>query len=224
MPFQPPDRRCSIRRFYGRECEGSRIGAYRNGRRRHPREIDGTPVLAGNAKLLAAAGIAIEEGESAGTVVHIAVGQSYQGRIVIADEAKEGSGEAIKSLQKLGVRRIAMFTGDRRAAAAQIAAELGIGAVYAELLPQDKVDQLEKLRATVPAREKLAFVGDGINDAPVLARADIGIAMGALGADAAIEAADVVLMTDEPTKLATAIALPERPGASSGRTSASLWR
>ncbi|MBQ9083144.1 MAG: cadmium-translocating P-type ATPase [Clostridia bacterium] len=167
--------------------------------------VDDTPVLVGSAALLEQHGITAPPCESAGTVVHVAAAGVYAGAILIADEVKPQSAEAIAMLKRAGVRRTVMLTGDRPAAAGEIAAALGLDAYYARLLPGDKVDRVEELLAQ-PGR-KLAFVGDGINDAPVLSRADIGIAMGAMGSDAAIEAADVVLMDDDPRKIAEAIRL-----------------
>ena len=145
-----------------------------------------------------------------GTVVYVAVDGVYAGCIVIADALKANAKEAIRSLKKSGVRECVMLTGDRKAVAEQVASELGIDRVYSELLPGDKVEQVEKLLEARSGRRKLAFVGDGINDAPVLSRADIGIAMGAMGSDAAIEAADIVLMDDDPMKIAKAIRISRK--------------
>ncbi|WP_051941034.1 heavy metal translocating P-type ATPase [Stenoxybacter acetivorans] len=171
-------------------------------------KIGGRTVLAGNVKLLE--GIEFEKPETAGTVVYLAVDGVFAGHIVIADEVKPDSANAIAELKALGVRKTAMLTGDSRAVGEKIGRELGLDTVCAELLPQHKVEQLEKLFDAKTGKGKLLFVGDGINDAPVLARADIGIAMGGVGSDAAIEAADVVLMTDEPSKIADAIRISKK--------------
>ena len=171
-------------------------------------KIDGKIVLAGNAKLLE--GIALEKTGAIGTVVYLAVDGVFAGRIVIADEIKPDSKKAITALKELGVRMIAMFTGDAKNAGEKTGRELGLDMVCAELLPQHKVEKLEELFASKPGKGKLLFAGDGINDAPVLARADVGISMGGLGSDAAIEAADVVLMTDEPSKIADAIRIARK--------------
>ena len=168
-------------------------------------ELDNSLVLVGNEKLMQAHGVEFIPCGSVGTVVHIARDGEYLGHILIADRVKPGAKAAIESLKKAGVRRTVMLTGDRRAAAEAIARELSIDQVEAELLPDQKVEQVEKLLAAQSGKDKLAFVGDGINDAPVLSRADVGIAMGALGSDAAIEAADVVLMDDDPGKIALAV-------------------
>ena len=148
--------------------------------------------------------------QSAGTKVYIAVDGRYAGCIVIADEVKDDSQNAIASLKKIGVEKTVMLTGDSKRVADQVAKELGIGEVYSELLPADKVSKVEELLHQKSEKEKLAFVGDGINDAPVLSRADIGIAMGALGSDAAIEAADIVLMDDDPLKISKAIKIARK--------------
>ena len=167
--------------------------------------LDGALVLAGNEKLMRAHGVEWIPCHSAGTVVHIARDGRYLGHILIADQIKPGAKEAIESLRKAGVRQTVMLTGDRRASAEEIAASLGIDRVEAELLPDQKVAQVEALLSRQTGKDRLAFVGDGINDAPVLSRADVGIAMGALGSDAAIEAADVVLMDDDPRKISVAV-------------------
>jgi Cd2+/Zn2+-exporting ATPase len=167
--------------------------------------VDDVPVLVGSGALLTDAGVAVPPCKAGGTLVHVAQNGVYRGAIVIADELKPQSAEAIALLKQSGVRRTVMLTGDRREAAEETAAALGLDEYYCRLLPGDKVDRVEDLLSQ-PGR-KLAFVGDGINDAPVLSRADIGIAMGALGSDAAIEAADVVLMDDDPRKIAAAIRL-----------------
>ena len=172
--------------------------------------IDGRLVLAGNQGLLAAAGIQVKEVDPAVTAVHIAVDGSYAGCILLSDELKPDAAEAIHSLKKLGIRKTAMLSGDRKTAAERVGRELGIDQIFAELLPQEKVDRLEELEQSKSKKGKLVYVGDGINDSPVLARADVGIAMGGLGSDAAIEAADIVIMTDEPGKIVTAIKIARR--------------
>ena len=159
--------------------------------------IDGREVYLGNAKLMDAQNIAYTENKTAGTVVYVACNNVFAGSIVISDTVKEGSKDAIRDMKQVGVKKTVMLTGDRQAAADAVAAELGIDEVHAELLPADKVGQVEKLLGAQNEKERLAFVGDGINDAPVLTRADIGIAMGSMGSDAAIEAADIVLMDDD---------------------------
>lgn len=177
--------------------------------------VDGKKVAAGNAKLMKRMGISYEENTGAGTVVHIAVEGSYAGYILISDVVKEQSGEAIAALKSLGVRKTVMLTGDSKAVADAVADQLALDEVYSDLLPADKVERVEALlqekeTSGKASKEKLAFVGDGINDAPVLSRADIGIAMGALGSDAAIEAADIVLMDDNPIKIALAMRISRK--------------
>ena len=174
--------------------------------------VDGRQVLAGNARLMAQAGIVIPEADNlpGGTVIHVAVDSVYAGSILAADRPKEGIQKALADLKANGIRKIVMLTGDRKETALKVAAELGVDEVHAELLPGDKVTELEKLLEQSSEQGKLAFVGDGINDAPVLSRADIGIAMGALGSDAAIEAADIVLMDDQPAKIATAMRISRK--------------
>ena len=167
-------------------------------------------ILAGNDKLMSSENILYFKTDDIGTVVYIAVNGAYRGYIVISDEIKEDSKEAIKKLKLSGVKEVVMLTGDNENVANKIAKELGIDKVYSNLLPNEKVDRLEEIFKNKLSKEKVAFVGDGINDAPVLARADVGIAMGALGSDAAIEAADVVLMTDEPSKIAKAIEIARK--------------
>ena len=173
-------------------------------------KVDGVSVAAGNAKLMKKLGIAYQECHHVGTVVHMAVDGRYAGHILISDIIKPHAKEAIAELKKAGISRTVMLTGDSKRVADQVAAELGIDEVYSELLPADKVTKVEKLLDKKTAKEKLAFVGDGINDAPVLSRADIGIAMGALGSDAAIEAADIVLMDDDPLKISKAIKIARK--------------
>lgn len=173
-------------------------------------KVDGVSVAAGNAKLMKKLGISYQECHHVGTVVHMAVDGRYAGHILISDIIKPHAKEAIAELKKAGISKTVMLTGDSRRVADQVAAELGIDEVYSELLPADKVTKVEELLDKKTAKEKLAFVGDGINDAPVLSRADIGIAMGALGSDAAIEAADIVLMDDDPLKISKAIKIARK--------------
>lgn len=172
--------------------------------------VDSRKVAAGNVKLMEKMKIDYSKNEFSGTVVHVAVDGIYAGLIVIADEVKEDSKNAISKLKNINIKQIVMLTGDTLKAGEKAARELGLDKVYAELLPADKVEKVEELLAEKSLKGRLAFVGDGINDAPVLARADIGIAMGGLGSDAAIEAADIVIMTDEPSKIATAIKISQK--------------
>ncbi len=172
--------------------------------------VDGTAVAVGNTKLMEQLGIPYENCHSVGTVIHIAVDHAYAGHIVISDIEKPNAKEAIAALKKAGVEKTVMLTGDAKRVAEKVASELGVNEVHSELLPADKVTEVEKLLKTKAPKAKLAFVGDGINDAPVLSRADIGIAMGAMGSDAAIEAADVVLMDDDPMKIAKGIKISRK--------------
>jgi Cd2+/Zn2+-exporting ATPase len=205
----------SIKRAYGKEIDGRRIS--------NVEEIpgfgvsavvDGKKVIAGNIKLMKKENISYAESKLKNTpmdtIVHVAINDRYAGYITIADEIKTDSKQAIKELKETNIKQIVMLTGDNKNVASKVANELGLDKVYAELLPGDKVRELEKLFLQKSAKGKLVFVGDGINDAPVLARADIGIAMGALGSDAAIEAADIVIMTDEPSKIATAMKISKK--------------
>ena len=173
-------------------------------------QVDGIPVAAGNEKLMAQVGVQAEPCRQAGTVVHLAVDGAYAGHILVADVLKPTAKQAMADLRRAGVEQTVMLTGDREEAARQVAGEVGVDQVHSQLLPGEKVTWVERLLAGLPPRKKLAFVGDGINDAPVLARADIGIAMGAMGSDAAIEAADVVLMDDDPRKIAKAIRISRK--------------
>ncbi|MFZ2179126.1 MAG: heavy metal translocating P-type ATPase [Blautia wexlerae] len=173
-------------------------------------KVDGISVAAGNAKLMKRLGISYQECHHVGTVIHMAVDGKYEGHILISDILKPHAKEAISELKKAGIKKTVMLTGDSKRVADQVAKELGIGEVYSELLPADKVSKVEELLHQKSEKEKLAFVGDGINDAPVLSRADIGIAMGALGSDAAIEAADIVLMDDDPLKISKAIKIARK--------------
>ena len=172
--------------------------------------VEGRTVCVGNTRMMDSVGAGWHDCHRAGTIIHVAVDGKYAGHIVINDRVKEDSAEAVAALKRLGVSRTVMLTGDREEVARDVAGRLGLDAYHAALLPADKVSYLEQLLASKPAGRSLAFVGDGINDAPVLKRADVGIAMGGLGSDAAIEAADVVLMDDRPTKIATAIAIARR--------------
>jgi Cd2+/Zn2+-exporting ATPase len=172
--------------------------------------VDSKEVLAGNYKLMDKENIPYKQIETIGTVVHVAVDKKYAGYIVISDEVKEDSAKAIRELKAIGVKKTVMLTGDNKTVGTKVAKELGLDEVHAELLPDQKVEKLELLDKEKSTKGKLIFVGDGINDAPVLARADIGIAMGGVGSDAAIEAADVVIMTDEPSKIATAIKIAKK--------------
>ena len=201
----------SLQRAYGKEIDRSRVTDIQeisgNG---VTARVDGLQVAAGNDKLMEHLGISYISCHEAGTVIHMAIDGKYAGHILISDVEKPHSREAIRELKKAGVRRTVMLTGDRKEAAEQTASRLGLDEVHSELLPADKVEKVEELLRSKTAKEKLAFVGDGINDAPVLGRADIGIAMGAMGSDAAIEAADVVLMDDDPLKISKAIRISRK--------------
>ena len=201
----------SLQRAYGKEIDRSRVTDIQeisgNG---VTARVDGLQVAAGNDKLMEHLGISYISCHEAGTVIHMAIDGQYAGHILISDMEKPHSREAIRELKKAGVRRTVMLTGDRKEAAEQTASRLGLDEVHSELLPADKVEKVEELLRSKTAKEKLAFVGDGINDAPVLGRADIGIAMGAMGSDAAIEAADVVLMDDDPLKISKAIRISRK--------------
>ena len=201
----------SLQRAYGKEIDRSRVSEIQeisgNG---VIAKVDGVEVAAGNDKLMDRLGIAYISCHSVGTIIHMAINGKYAGHIVIADIVKPNSKEAIRQLKAAGVRKTVMLTGDSKKVADQVAASLGLDEVYSELLPADKVEKVEALLQAKPEREKLAFVGDGINDAPVLRRADIGIAMGAMGSDAAIEAADVVLMDDDPLQISKAIKISRK--------------
>ena len=172
--------------------------------------MDGKPVAAGNARLMEKLGLTVPDVPQTGTIVHVAIDGKYAGYLLISDVVKPHSAQAIRGLKDAGVRKTVMLTGDAEPVAKAVSAELGLDEYHAGLLPGDKVDQIEKLLAAKQPKENLAFVGDGINDAPVLSRADIGIAMGAMGSDAAIEAADVVLMDDDPLKIAKAIRISRK--------------
>ena len=201
----------SLKRAYGEEIDRSRVSEIEeisgNG---VVAKVDGRTVAAGNAKLMKRLDIPYHDCHRTGTIIHMAIDGDYAGHIVISDRLKDTSAQAIRALKSSGVSKTVMLTGDSRRVAEETASSLGIDEVYSELLPGDKVAKVEELLAQKPPKEKLAFVGDGINDAPVLSRADIGIAMGALGSDAAIEAADVVLMDDDPLKIAKAIRISRK--------------
>lgn len=201
----------SVRKAYGKMLSSDEIESYEeiSGHGIFAK-VNGNEILAGNKKLMEREQIEDVPDENAGTIVHVAVDQRYAGAIIIADEIKEDAAQAVADLKSLGIKQTAMLTGDSKQTGEAVGKQLGIGEVYAELLPQDKVAQVEALEAKLSPNEKLIFVGDGINDTPVLARADIGIAMGGLGSDAAVEAADIVLMTDQPSKIAEAIRIAKR--------------
>ncbi len=201
----------SLRKAWGKELDATRLGAVEElSGRGIQAVVDGKTVLAGNQKLMAERGIPWEDCERTGTIVHLAVEGSYAGHIVISDEVKPEASGAIAALRAGGVKKTVMLTGDAKEVGEAVARELGLDEVHSQLLPGDKVEQVERLLEETSRSGKLAFVGDGINDAPVLSRADVGIAMGGLGSDAAIEAADVVLMDDAIEKLPAAIAIARR--------------
>lgn len=201
----------SLKRAYSKEIDNGRISDVEEiSGHGVIATIDGKKVMVGNIKLMKMMDIPYFKGELIGTIVHVAVNNKYIGYIVIADEVKEDSEQAIKELKAANIKQTVMLTGDNKSIGSKVAKELGLDKVYAELLPADKVEKLEELFSQKSKKGKLAFVGDGINDAPVLARADIGIAMGGLGSDAAIEAADVVIMTDEPSKIATTMKISKK--------------
>lgn len=201
----------SLQRAYGKEIDRTRVEDIEeisgNG---VTARVDGIPVAVGNSRLMERLGVAFKECHQVGTIVHVAIDGSYAGHILIADVLKPTAKAAVAELKKSGIRETVMLTGDIDRVAQQAAAETGVDRVYSELLPADKVTKVEELLEKKNSREKLAFVGDGINDAPVLSRADIGIAMGALGSDAAIEAADVVLMDDDPLKVVKAVRIAKK--------------
>ena len=201
----------SIRNAYGKDIDPNRVTDVQElGGHGVTAKVDGKTVAAGNARLMAKLGLTVPEITEPGTIVHVAMEGRYAGYLLIADVVKPHSAAAIKGLKQAGVRKTVMLTGDAEPVAKAVSAELGLDEYHAGLLPGDKVDQIETLLATKQPKENLAFVGDGINDAPVLSRADVGIAMGALGSDAAIEAADVVLMDDDPAKIALAMRIARR--------------
>ena len=201
----------SLQRAYGKEIDRDRVSDIQEiSGKGISAKVDGHDVLAGNSKLMELNRIAFIDCHSVGTIIHMAIDGEYAGHIVISDVVKPHAKEAIERLKHSGVEKTVMLTGDTRRVAEQVAKDLGVDEVHSDLLPADKVTQVEKLLAAKGDKDKLAFVGDGINDAPVLSRADIGIAMGAMGSDAAIEAADVVLMDDDPMKIAKAIRISRK--------------
>ena len=201
----------SLQKAYGKEIDRSRVTDIEEiSGHGIEAKVDGHAIAAGNGKLMEQLGIAYHDCHCVGTIIHMAIDGQYAGHIVISDVVKPHSKEAIAQLKKAGVQKTVMLTGDAKRVAEQVASELGVDEVHSELLPGDKVEQVEKLLAAKAKNDKLAFVGDGINDAPVLTRADIGIAMGAMGSDAAIEAADVVLMDDDPLQIAKAIKISRK--------------
>ena len=201
----------SLQRAYGKAIDRSRVTDIQElSGHGVTAVVDGHPVAAGNSKLMEQLGIPYHDCHSVGTIIHMAVDGQYAGHIVISDVVKPHAKEAIEALHKAGVEKTVMLTGDAKKVADAVAAELGVDEVHSELLPGDKVDKVESLLAQQSGKAKLAFVGDGVNDAPVLGRADIGIAMGAMGSDAAIEAADIVLMDDEPLQIAKAIRISRK--------------
>ena len=201
----------SLQRAHGKETDRSRVGEIQEiSGAGVLATVDGRTVAAGNDKLMKKLGVAYRDCHGVGTVIHMAIDGKYAGHILISDMIKAHAKAAVSALKDLGVSKTVMLTGDTGAVAEHVAAKLGIDRVYSQLLPGDKVEKLEQLLAEEKGGGKLAFVGDGINDAPVLARADIGIAMGAMGSDAAIEAADVVLMDDDPMKIAKAIKISRK--------------
>lgn len=201
----------SLQRAYGKPIDKNRVSDVEEiGGHGLTAKVDGKVVAAGNAKLMKRLGIEYHDCSHVGTIVHVAIDGKYAGHILISDVIKEHAAEAIATLKKSGIEKTVMLTGDAKNVADHVAAQLGIDEVCSELLPGDKVEKVEELLTKKPEKDKLAFVGDGINDAPVLSRADIGIAMGALGSDAAIEAADIVLMDDDPLKISKAIRISRK--------------
>ncbi|PFD38492.1 cadmium-translocating P-type ATPase [Bacillus cereus] len=201
----------SIRTAYGKSIDENSIEDYSEiSGHGTVVKVKGKEIFAGNAKLMRKENITFKQPDTVGTLVHVAVNGKYAGYIVISDEVKEDSKQAIQKLKELGIKKTVMLTGDAKPVGEAVGKELGLDEVHAELLPQQKVEEIEKIDAAKHGKEKVAFVGDGINDTPVLARADVGIAMGGLGSDAAIEAADIVIMTDEPSKIATAVKIAKR--------------
>ncbi|MGH0598892.1 heavy metal translocating P-type ATPase [Bacillus mycoides] len=201
----------SIRNAYGKSIDENSIEDYSEiSGHGTVVKVQGKEIFAGNAKLMKKENITFKQPNTVGTLVHVAVDGKYAGYIVISDEVKEDSKQAIQKLKELGIKKTVMLTGDAKSVGEAVGKELGLDEVHAELLPHQKVEEIEKIDAAKRGKEKIAFVGDGINDTPVLARADVGIAMGGLGSDAAIEAADIVIMTDEPSKIATAVKIAKR--------------
>lgn len=201
----------SLLRAYGKEIDRNRVSDVQEiGGNGVIAKVDGRLVAVGNGKLMNRFGVAYSNCHKVGTVIHIAIDNEYAGHVVISDMLKPTSAKAVAELKRVGIQNTVMLTGDAKAVAEQVAGTLGIGTVYSELLPGDKVEKVEEILASKPVKAKLAFVGDGINDAPVLSRADIGIAMGAMGSDSAIEVSDVVLMDDDPMKISKAIKISRK--------------
>ena len=201
----------SILKTYGKAVDLDSIKSYEEIAAHGIRvQYNNEKILAGNEKLMKANNILYSEAKEVGTVVYVAVNGMYKGYVVISDEVKEDSKDAIRNLKNVGIKEVVMLTGDNKDVANKVASDLNIDTVYSSLLPNEKVEKVEEIYEGRNEKEKVAFVGDGINDAPVLARVDVGIAMGALGSDAAIEAADVVLMTDEPNKIYKAIEISKK--------------
>ena len=201
----------SLHKAYGKDLDVSRVSqAQEWAGEGILAQVDGLAVGVGNEKLMARLGLTADSIRETGTVVHVAVDQRYAGSILITDQPKPNAEEAVSALKRLGLSKTVMLTGDARSAAQDVALKLGIDEVHSQLLPADKVTCVEALLTQKTAKTTLAFVGDGINDAPVLSRADVGIAMGAMGSDAAIEAADIVLMDDDPLKVAKAIRIARK--------------
>ncbi|WP_163654964.1 heavy metal translocating P-type ATPase [Listeria sp. PSOL-1] len=201
----------SIKKAYGKTIADERIADYEEVSGHGIKaNIDGKQVLVGNIKLMQQGEFQVDAPETSGTIVYVAIDQKFAGYLIISDEVKDDAKGAITALKKLNIKKTVMLTGDARAVGQEVAKNLSVDEVYSELLPQDKVTQVEKIMEQAHSREKVAFVGDGINDTPVLARSDVGIAMGGLGSDAAIEAADIVIMTDEPSRIATSINIAKR--------------
>ena len=201
----------SLQRAYGKEMDLDRVGEIQEiSGHGVLAVIDGKRIAVGNSKLMGSVGAAYQDCHQAGTIIHVAIDGAYAGHIVISDVVKQDAASGVAELKKAGVKQCIMLTGDREAVAKDVAAALGLDGYYSQLLPGDKVQRVEEILAGKSGREALAFVGDGINDAPVLARADIGIAMGAMGSDAAVEAADVVLMDDNPLKIAKAVKISRK--------------
>ena len=201
----------SLQKAYGSPIDRSRVTDIREiSGKGILAKVDGQEVAAGNSRLMAQLSVPYLDCHMVGTLVHVAIDGKYQGHILIADRIKAHSMQAVRALKENGVKEVVMLTGDAKKPAEAVAAQLGIDKVYSELLPQGKVEKVDELIRRKDGKDKVAFVGDGINDAPVLSLADVGIAMGALGSDAAIEAADVVLMDDDPLKISTAIKIARK--------------
>lgn len=201
----------SIEKAYGKEIQKERLGEVEEIAGHGVRAtVDGQSVLAGNEKLMKQQNISVPSVDFTGTIIYLAINKKYAGYIIISDEMKQDAKKAIADMKAMGIRKTVMLTGDHKSTGEAVARELGIHEVYTELLPGDKVDKVEQYLEPANKTGNVVFVGDGINDAPVLTRADVGIAMGGLGSDAAIEAADIVIMNDEPSKIATAIGISRK--------------